>query len=282
MSDDSFSESEVEVVTHKAQGWIEATIEAAMDQPDFDSEVVKIIRDGKARLEAGKFVTGTGTNEPYGIEVALTGGASEVNSAGEALAADDVYGLLEALAPRYRARAAWQLELSTLNFIHRLWNPSGSEPPMVEGDRLVKLPYALNSSIDPYSAVDAGATASNMVLFVGDWRHYVIVDRVGLQVAYVGPGAHHERLQQPTGWPGRLVRLLADRCRRARHRTVQDAGRRHDRLMGLVEASGRTWLPSSLAAPVVITITVAGDRPATFTLPASVLVAAVDVAGPRP
>ena len=79
-----------------------------------------------------------------------------------------MYGLIEALPPRFRNRARWQLELSTRNFIYRLWNPSGSEPPLIEGENLVGSPYVLNSSVDPYSSVDDTATASNMVLFVGD------------------------------------------------------------------------------------------------------------------
>jgi predicted phage gp36 major capsid-like protein len=43
-----------------------------------------------------------------------------VNAAGEALVADDVCGLIEALPPRFRENAKWQMELSTRNFIHRL------------------------------------------------------------------------------------------------------------------------------------------------------------------
>jgi HK97 family phage major capsid protein len=188
VSDDTFTETEVEIDTHKAQGWIESSIEVWMDQPNFETEVAKIIADGKARLEAGKFITGTGTNEPTGIEVALNATASEINAAGEALAASDVYGLLHALPPRWRDRATWQMEMSTRSFIHRLYNPSGSEPALIEGDRLLGLPYALNSSIDPYSAVNAAATASNRVLFIGDWSQYVCLDRIGLSVFFVAPG----------------------------------------------------------------------------------------------
>ena len=204
VSDDTFAETEVTIGVEKGQGWIEASMEAWMDQPNFDSEVARIIADGKARLDAAKFVTGTGTNEPFGIEVSLTGGASEVNSAGEALAADDVYGLLEALPPRFRQRAVWQMELSTRNFLHRLYNPSGTEPALIEGSNLVGLPFALNSNIDPYSAVDAAATASNMVLFLGDWSNMIILDRVGTSVHFVPPGvlqnANAGRPDGRVGW----------------------------------------------------------------------------------
>jgi len=151
-------------------------------------EVAKIIADGKSNLEGAQFVNGTGSDAPKGIRVALAGGASEINAAGEALVADDVYGLLEALPPRFRNQAAWQMELSTANFIHRLYNPSGSEPALIEGQNMLKLPYRLNSSIDPYSDVDDTATANNYVLTVGDWSKFVILDRVGMSVNFISPG----------------------------------------------------------------------------------------------
>lgn len=188
VSDDTFTEAEVTITTAKGQGFIQASIEAAMDQPGFDSEVAKIIADGRARLDAAQFIAGSGTDAPKGIRVALAGGASEVNAAGEALVADDVYGLLEALPPRFRANAKWQLELSTLNFLKRLYNPSGTEPALVEGGQLLSRPFVENSEIDPYSAVNPAATGNNYVLFVGDWRNYVILDRVGTSVHYIPPG----------------------------------------------------------------------------------------------
>ena len=170
VSDDTFTETEVKLVPETAQGWIQASIEVWMDHPGFDSEVAKIIADGKARLEAGKFVNGagSGSNEPLSIVTALTGGASEIDAAGKAIAADDVYGLIEALPPSFRESARWQLELSTRNFIHRLHNPSGSEPALVDGMNLIGVPYVLNSSVDPYSDVDAAATATHRPLIVGD------------------------------------------------------------------------------------------------------------------
>lgn len=189
VSDDTFTETEVEIETHRGTGFIQASMEAWMDQPGFDTEVAKIIADGKQRLDASKFITGTGTNEPFGIETSLAGTASEIAPAtAETLAADDVYALLEALPPRFRERATFQLELSTRNFIHRLHNPSGTEPALIEGTNLIGAPMRLNSSVDPYSDVDATATATNRVLFVGDWRQYVILDRIGTSVYFMQPG----------------------------------------------------------------------------------------------
>jgi predicted phage gp36 major capsid-like protein len=62
------------------------------------------------------------------------------------------------------------------------------EPPMIEGANLIGVPFRLNSSVDPHSAVNAAATASNRLLFVGDWKQYVILDRVGTSVYFLPPG----------------------------------------------------------------------------------------------
>ncbi|MGW6258782.1 phage major capsid protein [Streptomyces sp. NPDC055085] len=188
VSDDTFAEAEVPVANHKGQGFVQASLEVWADQPGFDSEVAKIIADGKARLEAAKWITGSGTDEPKGIETALNATGAEMNAAGEDLTPGDVYALLHALPPRFRPNAKWQLELSTISKLHRLYNPTGTEPALIEGDMLLRRPFVENSNVDPYSAINAAATASNRVLFLGDWSNYVIVDRVGMSVSFLGPG----------------------------------------------------------------------------------------------
>ncbi len=208
VSDDTPTLNEVEVETHKAQGFVQASIEAAEDQPGFiDKEIAKIIADGKARLEAVKFVKGAGdaSNEPYGIVTRLTGTASEVNAIGEGVDPDDVYGLLEALPPRFRPNARWQLELSTLNYLHRLWNPTGEEPPLVEDQNLVRRSYDENSNLDPWSAVNTAANGTHRLLVVGDWTNYVVLDRIGTTVSYLPPGVLQGSNRRPDGRVGWYV-----------------------------------------------------------------------------
>lgn len=95
VSDDTPTLAEPEITCRKAQAFVQASIEAAMDQPDFSAEVAMMFADAKARLEGDMFIRGVaGSNQPIGIETALAGGSSEINSAGEALVGDDVYGLI--------------------------------------------------------------------------------------------------------------------------------------------------------------------------------------------
>jgi HK97 family phage major capsid protein len=208
VSDDTHAEVEVELTPEKAQGFIQASIEVWADQPDFASQVLQIITDGKTRLEEGKFVNGagSGSNEPQGLVTALTGGASEVDALGETIDPDDVYGLIEALPARYRPNARWLLELSTRNFVHRLSSPTGDEPPLVEGSNLVGTPYVLNSSVDAFSDVDAAANGTHRPLIVGAMDHFVICDRIGTSVHFLPPGVlQNTNANRPDGSVGWYV-----------------------------------------------------------------------------
>lgn len=209
VSDDTHTETEIEITTHKAQGFIQASIEAAMDQPDLAKEVSGIIRDAKVRLEADKFINGSGTNEPWGIQTRLDGSASELAPATpETFASADVYSTIEALPPRWRPNATWQAELSTINAIDQFETSNGAKLfPRVGDDPSVLLRRRLleNSTVDAYSAVDAGATADHFLLYVGDWQQYVILDRIGTVIHFADPTAgpnigSNNRPEGKVGW----------------------------------------------------------------------------------
>lgn len=208
VSDDTPTLTEVEINTHKAQGWIEASIEAAADQPDFSSEVARIIADGKARLEGDKWVTGAGdgSNEPFGIETQLDGGASEVAPAtAETFAAEDVYATLEAVPPRFRGRARFMAELSTLNEMDQFETTNGAKLFGNLGDAnptLLRRGVSENSNVDAFADVDTGADADNFILYAGDFRNYIILDRIGLSVHFIPPGVLVGASGRPDGRVG--------------------------------------------------------------------------------
>ena len=58
VSDDTPTLNEVTITTRKAQAFVQASIEAAADQEDISSEVVRMIADAKARLEGANWITG--------------------------------------------------------------------------------------------------------------------------------------------------------------------------------------------------------------------------------
>ena len=66
---------------------------------------------------------------------------------------------------------------------------------------LLGWPLYENSSMKAYSAFDAGATADNFLLMVGNWRNYIIVDRVGLTVEFI-PHLFATNANLPSGTRG--------------------------------------------------------------------------------
>jgi HK97 family phage major capsid protein len=78
-----------------------------MDWSSLQDDMTELFRDAKDVLEAGKFVSGTGTNEPFGV---LTGTTTTVAAAaGLTVTLANLYALKNALPPRYRnsGRAAF-------------------------------------------------------------------------------------------------------------------------------------------------------------------------------
>ena len=50
---------------------------------------------------------------------------------------------------------------------------------------LLRKPLEENSNVAAHSAIDPAATADNPILFVADWRQYVVLDRIGMSVEFV-------------------------------------------------------------------------------------------------
>lgn len=191
VSDDTPTLAEKTITVRMARAFVQASVEAAMDQPDFTSEVARLFTDAKAQLEAANFVNGAAaSNQPIGLVAAVAAITTSrvAPTTAETFGAVDVYKVIEALPPRHRAAAQWQLELSTLNKIHRFWNPTGSEPPLLAGNQLLNRTWNLNASMDPYSDLNAATTDSNYLLLLGDHSKYIILDRIGMGIEYLAPG----------------------------------------------------------------------------------------------
>ena len=182
------------ISTEKAQAFIPFSIEVGMDWPSLEEELGSLLQESKDVLEAAKFTTGTGTNEPFGV---LTGATNTVNAtAGQSFDSEDVYRLEQSLPPRHQARAAFMASGTILNQIYRFAGGGSNEPVLVSEDRtrLLGRPLVVNSEM-----ASVTTTGSKFLLY-GDFSRYVIVDRIGLQVELIphlfGAG------QRPTGQRG--------------------------------------------------------------------------------
>jgi HK97 family phage major capsid protein len=99
-TDNSPTLAQPTVSTERAHAFVPFSIEIGMDWNGLQDDMTELFRDAKDVLEAGKFVSGTGTNEPFGV---LTGTTTTVAAAtGLTLTLANLYSLKNALPPRYR------------------------------------------------------------------------------------------------------------------------------------------------------------------------------------
>ena len=203
-SDDTPSLTEVDINTHKAQGFVQASIEAAMDQPDWGQEVVRLFADAKARIEGSAFINGAGdgSDQPTGLWTALNGGSYELSPGTvETFVAADVYSTIQGVPARHRQNAKWMAELSTLNEIDQFETTNGAKQFLDTYSKLLGKQVIENSNVAAHSAINTAASADNPILYAGDFKSFVILDRVGMTVEYV-PHIFDTNANLPSGTRG--------------------------------------------------------------------------------
>lgn len=179
------------VTSMRGDAYVEASYEVAADAPAFISVVSQMLIDAKDRLEAEKMgVTGTGTNEPVGLVAGLVAANKKVSSATvNVFAIADVYATVAAVPARWRSAATcgWFSSDLTYNLVRRFaestgpgsafWaDLGGGQPPLLLGKPTVANAYM---GSDPNATADAGAARSDAMLVYGDFKQFVIVDRLG-------------------------------------------------------------------------------------------------------
>ncbi|CKT25927.1 phiRV1 phage protein [Mycobacterium tuberculosis] len=202
VSDDSPALAQPAVPNYRGSCWIPFSIELEGDAASFVGEIGKILADSVEQLQAAAFVNGSGNGEPTGFVSALTGTSDQVvvGAGSEAIVAADVYALQSALPPRFQASAAFAANLSTINTLRQAETSNGAlkfpslhdSPPMLAGKSVLEVSHM--------DTVDSAVTATNHPLVLGDWKQFLIGDRVGSMVELVphlfGPN------RRPTGQRG--------------------------------------------------------------------------------
>ncbi len=169
------------ISTERAHAFVPFSIEIGQDWGSLQNEMAELFRDAKDQLEAAKFATGTGTNEPFGV---LTGTTTTVNAAaGQTFTLANLYSLVGALPPRYRPRGAFVGSFDILNRIRQFETTGGSASGVwVEGLQ-ADLPGRLMGK-PAYEASTMSATPATSAKFLlfGDFSRFVIVDRIGMNI----------------------------------------------------------------------------------------------------
>lgn len=201
-SDDSPVLEQPVVKPERAQAFVPYSTELADDWDGLVSELGRLFADAKDVLEAEKFLTGSGEDEPEGLLTGLAEGSFVKSATKEKVVAGDVYALQEALPPRFQPNASWLSSLAVANQIYRFWSPKGEEPPLFNPERT----QLLGKPWDEVSGLSSKTTTTAEEVLVNGDIHagFKIVDRIGLVVEVVQHlfGAN----QRPTGQRGLYAR----------------------------------------------------------------------------
>jgi len=210
-SDNSPTLAQPSMLMVRAQCFVPAAIEITQDWGALLSELAALIQDAKDDIEATKFTSGNGTNEPFGL---LTGATTTVTAGGSgAFAVADLYKTEEALGPRFRPRASWVANRFTYNKTRQFDTSGGASlwtqyPAPLQVGLANGAPRMANIGIPLIgypayedSAMVAALTTGSKIATLGDFRYYLIVDRVGMDMELI-PHLFGPSNRYPTGQRG--------------------------------------------------------------------------------
>jgi HK97 family phage major capsid protein len=174
----------------RAQAFVPFSIEVQQDWSVIEAEMAKEIQDAKDDLEATKFTLGSGSDEPFGLIVGATTTVSTTTTGAFVIA--DLYKMEEALPPRFRPRADIVGNRAIFNKV-RQFDTAGGSGVWLDGLQpgLANNGPVATASVGPrivgypayeVSAMDAVLTTGSEILVMGDFRYFIIVDRVGMSV----------------------------------------------------------------------------------------------------
>lgn len=206
--DDSPVLAQPAITPERAQAFVPFSIEIGQDWSALQSEMARMLNIAKDDLEADKFVlgAGSGSDEPEGVVAGLDVGSHVLTAAANTFADEDVYALTEELPPRFRPLAQFVANKAIYNKVRQFDTQGGAQLWMRIGEGLADRPSGnTGAELVGYPANEASAMASAvagsaLILLIGDFQHYVIVDRVGMSIEVIPHlfGAN----RRPTGQRG--------------------------------------------------------------------------------
>jgi HK97 family phage major capsid protein len=209
VSDDAPTLVQPTATVTKAQAFIPFSIEVGQDWGSLESEMARLIQDAKDVEEATAFATGAGTGvNPQGV---LTGATGTVAAGTAAFTVANAYALIEALPPRFRPNGTFVGNLAQYNRIRQFDTAGGANlwvqnlTQGVGNDASGTLGATLLGKPAYESSVMASVlTAGSKLLIFGDFRYFLIVDRIGMTVELV-PHLFGATNQRPIGARGLLA-----------------------------------------------------------------------------
>ena len=205
VSDDGPTLGQATVVSHKASAFVPFSVEIEGDWAGLASEMSVLFGEAKDTLETAGFATGSGiADNPYGIltdlfAASVAQGITPVTDG--AFGAVDVRAIFGALGARYRPNASFMSSIDTMNEVRGFDTTGGLSNQTVDltqpyNFQVLGRPYYENSGFPDFT----GTTGAANIMVVGDFRNYVIFDRIGSRVEFIPNlmGANY----RPTGQRG--------------------------------------------------------------------------------
>jgi HK97 family phage major capsid protein len=190
VSNDGPTLGQATVVSHKASAFVPFSVEIEGDWSGLATEMGELFQEAKDELETTAFATGAGTaDNPYGILTdlfAASGTVGVLPTTDGQFGAVDVRALFGALGPRYRPNSVFMSSIDVQNEVRGLDTAGGLSNQTVSltepySFAVLGRPYYENSGFPAFT----GTTGAANILVVGDFRNYVVFDRVGSRVEFV-------------------------------------------------------------------------------------------------
>ena len=204
VSDDMTTLAQPTVTTAKGQAYIPFSIEVGMDYPNFAGEMGKLLEQGYMDLLAAATATGSGTNQPWGIFTRLdaTVASEVVVTTDGSFGAVDIDKVWASVPERFRRNAKWFMNVDVENEIRAFGSGTATSRFTVdqtkEGISLLNGKEVLLSDSAP---LFTGTTGASNLLVVGDFSHYLVAQRAGMNVE-LNPIVVDTTNNRPTGQRG--------------------------------------------------------------------------------
>jgi HK97 family phage major capsid protein/HK97 family phage prohead protease len=190
------------VTPTRVQGFVPFSFEIDQDWTQMRGELATMFTEAKDTEEATSFVIGDGISpNPEGVVVGVAAVAGSVvrTLTATAVVVADLYSAVDGLPPRHTPNASWLANKKFYNIVRQIDSAGGSAlwARLAEGrpSRLVDYPVYEASTMTGTPVIDA-----NLAL-LGDFKKFLIVDRVGMSVELI-PHLFHTGNNRPSGQRG--------------------------------------------------------------------------------
>lgn len=175
------------ISTQQGRAFVQWTIESGQDWPSLQNELLRLVTDARNVVDATMFLTGNGTNQPYGIlggnaTYSLTTTQRVLTAGTAAFAVGDPWLLKAQLPARFTNDATFAAAPGTWDTAYRFVGGNSTEPyQFAGGDRGGDFLGRAKVEWSAMTATTAGSATATKVIIGGSFKDaYKIVDRLGL------------------------------------------------------------------------------------------------------